>query len=339
MSIQKLSKKIRIIESRAILLGKHIACDGSTIDRPISTISHAHGDHTKQFESALSHCEGVLMTSETKDLLVAERGIWLLRRRNLISLDYEKPFTFDNESIRLYPVTHMLGACQVLFENTDGTRIVYTGDFNYPNTPVPEADVVVMEATYGHPQDMRKHGSKFLINKLVSLIIEELEKQKPVYIFAHRGKIQCLMGILNDANIHVPFLAGQEDLKWAEVYQKYGVNVGKIYQMGTKEVSEIQKSKQPFVSFHRIGSLVPEAENHLRIRTSAFMAKEDFYQPRENYYVVALSDHADFNGLIEYVKQSKAKLAITDNTRGGKALELAKQIKKRLSIEAKPLPY
>lgn len=339
MSIKKLIKKVRITENGVVLLGKYIACDGSIIDRPISIISHAHGDHTKQFESALSHCEGVLMTSETKDLLIAERGNWLLRRTNLINLEYEKPFTYRNYTIKLYPATHMLGACQVFIENTDGTRIVYTGDFYYPNTPVPEADVVVMEATYGHPQDVRTHSHKFLINKVVSLTKQELERQKPVYILAHRGKIQCLMGILNDANVNVPFLAGLEDFKWAKVYKKHGIDVGTIYQLGTKEAVEIQKSNQPFVSFHRIGSVVPEAENHLTIRASAYMAKEDLYQPRKNYYVVALSDHADFSGLLEYVEKSGPKLVITDSSRCGKAITLAKEIKKKLGIDAKSLPY
>ena len=339
MSIEKLSEKVRIIKSGAILLGKYIVCDGSTIDRPISIISHAHGDHTKQFESALSHCESVLMLPQTKDLLVAERGNWLLRRRNLVGLNYEKTFNLKHGTIKLYPVTHMLGACQVLFENRDGTRIVYTGDFNYPNTPVLEADVVVMEATYGRPQDARTLSNEFLINKLVSLAEEELERQKPVYIFAHRGKIQCLMGILNDANIHVPFLAGREDFKWAQVYKKHGANIRNVYQRGTEEAFEIQKSNKPFVAFHRIGSVVPEAENHLTIRASAYMAKQDFYQPRENYCVMALSDHADFNGLIKYVEKSGAKLVIADGTRSGKAHTLAEEIKKRLNVEARSLPY
>ena len=338
MSIQKLLKKVRLTESGVILLGKYIACDGSTIDRPISIISHAHGDHTKQFESALSHCESVLMTPATKDLLIAERGDWLLRRRNLIGLDYKKLFTYEDEKIKLYPVTHMLGACQVLIENRDENRIVYTGDFNYPNTRVLKADVVVLEATYGAAQDVRTHGNEFLINKIVSLTKEELERQKPVYIFAHRGKIQCLIDILNDTNIHVPFLVKREDFGWAQIYKKYGANVQNVYQRRTQEAFEIQRSQQPFVSFHRIGSVVPEAENHLTIRASAWMTKEDFYQPRENYYVVALSDHADFNGLIKYVEKSEAKLVITDGSRSGKAQTLAKEIKEKLDVEAKSLP-
>jgi len=338
MSAKGLNHKVSISKTRAILLGRYIACDGTTIERPIAVISHAHGDHSEGFESALASCDAVLMTPETRDLLIADRGNWLLRRRNLVGLPYRKPFTHKDETITLYPATHMLGSCQVLFENKDRTRIVYTGDFNYPNTPVLDADILVIEATYGDPNDVRTHDRKFLIDKVVSITEEELERQKPVYILSQPGKIQCLMSILESADIDVPFLALRKDIKMAEIYNKYGVNVGNVCEIGTREAFEIQKTNQPFVSFRRIGSRVPEAEKWLSIRVSACMAREDVYQPRKNYYVVALSDHTDFNGLLEYVKNSGAKLVVADSSRCTKAVTLTKEIKKRLGIDAKPLP-
>lgn len=341
MSIEELLSKVKIIGDKngAILLGKYIACDGSTVERPISVITHAHGDHTKQFESALSYCESVLVTPQTRDLLIAEKGNWLRRRTNLIGLPYNKTFHYKDERVTLYPVTHMLGACQVLFENGDGTRIVYTGDFNYPNTQVLKADVVVMEATYGQPEDVRTRSNDVLIGKLISLAKEELQRNKPVYVFAHRGKIQCLTGKLSDSGICVPFLLLKQDLEWALVYSKHGVNIGNVCQQRTKDAYEIMKRNEPYVSFHRIGSNVPEAENHFTVRASGWMAKQDFYQPRKDYCVVALSDHADFNGLVEYAKKSEAKLIITDGSRSGKAQTLAKDIEKRLGVKARSLPY
>jgi len=51
---------------------------------------------------------------------------------------------------------------------------------------------------------------------------------------------------------------------------------------------------------------------------------------------VALSNHADFGGTLEYVRATRARYVITDNTRGGKAYELASALKSRLGIEAQP---
>ncbi|HML02483.1 MAG TPA: hypothetical protein VK487_03815, partial [Candidatus Bathyarchaeia archaeon] len=59
----------------------------------------------------------------------------------------------------------------------------------------------------------------------------------------------------------------------------------------------------------------------------------------EKEYVLALSDHSDFNGLLQYVEESKPKLVITDNFRAGDAQVLAQEIQKRLGIKSLSLPY
>ena len=58
----------------------------------------------------------------------------------------------------------------------------------------------------------------------------------------------------------------------------------------------------------------------------------------EEEYVIALSDHSDFDGLIEYVRRSRPKLVITDNFRIGYAETLAREIHKRFGISAMALP-
>jgi len=55
-------------------------------------------------------------------------------------------------------------------------------------------------------------------------------------------------------------------------------------------------------------------------------------------YVIALSDHSDFDGLMEYVRRSKPELVITDNFRVGHAERLVKEIRKRFGISAVALP-
>jgi hypothetical protein len=50
---------------------------------------------------------------------------------------------------------------------------------------------------------------------------------------------------------------------------------------------------------------------------------------------VALSNHADFSGTLEYIRATKAKYVVTDNTRGH-AAELAQEVTRRLQIPARP---
>ena len=75
--------------------------------------------------------------------------------------------------------------------------------------------------------------------------------------------------------------------------------------------------------------------------TKILLSGWEFGQPckrvGEESYLVALSDHSDFNQLIEYVERSKPESVITDGYRGN-AKTLATEITKKLGIPAKPMP-
>jgi putative mRNA 3-end processing factor len=77
--------------------------------------------------------------------------------------------------------------------------------------------------------------------------------------------------------------------------------------------------------------------HNARICVSGWEFHKPYRQIGEREYLVALSDHSDFDGLIEYVKRSRAKQVITDNFRSnGDAL--AKEINKRLGVCAVGMP-
>ena len=50
----------------------------------------------------------------------------------------------------------MLGAVQVLVELEDGTRVGYSGDFQWPIEDVIQVDALVVDSTYGKPANVRK---------------------------------------------------------------------------------------------------------------------------------------------------------------------------------------
>ena len=74
------------------------------------------------------------------------------------------------------------------------------------------------------------------------------------------------------------------------------------------------------------------------ITLSAYMSRMDtpIVEYSENSFSIALSDHADYEGTLEYVRATGAKKVLTDNTRGGHAVELALALKRELGIEARP---
>ena len=112
--------------------------------RTFAFISHAHTDHARRHKEAL-------LTPQTLALIPEER-----RPRGWRMLGYDEPMRRGGATLTLLPAGHMLGSAQLLFEH-DGIRLLYTGDLKLRQpgsrtpTPIPSADVLIVESTYGRP--------------------------------------------------------------------------------------------------------------------------------------------------------------------------------------------
>ncbi len=328
--------KASITRKGAVLLGKHVACDSHDEHRPLRVVTHAHYDHLTGLEQSLRKCQAVVMTPPTRDLLAALRGPLFPFVGNVKALNYGETLMHDDERLTLHQADHILGAAQVLVEDEEGARIVYTGDFRISNTPVLEADILVLEATYGNPFQVRPF-QKVVGTALVSLV-ESALKIGPVYIFGYHGKLQEVMQILHANHVDVPFLAPEKIFQISKVCERHGMRVGKVLSTMGDEAKEIVGRNESHVAFYHMNSKRHVGRDAFRISVSGWEFSFPRRQIAPNEHVVALSDHADFNQLIEYVRESRPKMVITDNYRVGGAKSLAREIEKRLAIPAKALP-
>lgn len=336
MKIEDLIQRVSITRDKAILLGKNLACDGFDSRCEIGVISHAHGDHTQGLHSSLHFYGSILTSPETRDLLIADEGRSLQRWRNLIPQPYRKPFKYNDERITLYPATHILGSVKTLLEQADGTRILYTGDFRMPQRPI-RANVIVIEATYGDPKMRRFYGKEFVVRQLIRLVRQEIKKG-PIQIHATRGKLQEIMESLTNVDVHVPFLMPRKTCGWAMVYKQYGKNVGECLPLGTGEALEIQRSEGPYILFYTLGSKMLDFRKYFCLKISGREPQIPYKEVTKNYHVLTISDHADLKELLVFIKRTRAKLVFIDGTRDGDAPKLAREIKRRLGIEAVPQP-
>ena len=112
--------------------------------RRFAFISHAHTDHARRHKEAL-------LTPQTLALIPESR-----RPRGWRMLGYNEPMRRGPATVTLHPAGHMLGSAQLFLEH-DGTSLLYTGDIKLrqpggiPPTHVPKADVLILESTYGRP--------------------------------------------------------------------------------------------------------------------------------------------------------------------------------------------
>lgn len=328
--------KASVTQKGAVLLGKHLTCDAHDETRPLRIVSHAHADHLVGLDQSLRKCKKTLMTPATKDLIDVLRGPLLLMSGYVETLDYEKPFQYEDEKVTFFKADHILGAAQTLVEDAEGTRIVYTGDFRIDETPILEADVLVIEATYGDPSCKRLFTAD-VRSQLVSLVEKGL-KQGPVYVFGYHGKLQEIMQILHEAAIKAPFITSEKVFHVSKVCEKHGMNLGRLMLPSEEETWQLLREDAPCVAFCHMNTSGKIGQGSFRIIVSGWEFNTPIRQTGSNQYIVALSDHSDYDGLMEYVRQSKPKQVITDSYRVGHAEVLAKQIREQLGLSAEAQP-
>jgi len=331
-----MSLKATVTAAGAVLLGKYIACDAFDEVRPLRVVTHAHSDHMLGLQESLENCEAVVMTPATRDLIDVLKGPLFLMAGEAKTLRYEEEFTYGDERLTLHYVDHILGAAQVLLEDNEGIRILYTSDFRLPETPIVESDVLVMEATYGNPSRVRPF--KKSVESILLSLVEQGLKKGPVYLFGYYGKLQEVMQILHRDGVRAPFVVPEKVFRFSKICERHGMRLGRYLLSSGEEAQLMMQKSAPYVAFYHMGSRRYVGKDALRICMSGWEFEGPYRRTAENEYVIALSDHSDFKGLIQYVKESKPKLVITDNYRVGDAEALAREIQKQLNIPARPLP-
>ena len=142
-------------------------------------------------------------------------------------------------------------------------------------------------------------------------------------------------------DIKCPFLISGLNKKIADIYKKYGRHLDEYFNFESQIGQEIIKNNE-YIAFIDTSNFQNEKsylkKPSLRISLSGWIFNKPFVKIGKNYYSIALSAHADFNELIQYIKNCGAKFVITDNFRLGSAHALSDYLNKSLKIKSLPLP-
>ena len=333
-----LSGKAEVSERGAVLLGDSVACDAFDADRPLRIVTHAHADHLGGLRRSLRCGKRVLMTAATRDLIGVVNGSLPLDDGGIEVVEYGEPVHCGGERVTLVKADHILGAAQVMVEDAEGGRVAYTGDFRVDGTePLLDCDTLVVEATYGSPSFRR--AFKVDVRELLVSMVEKRLRHGTVYVFGYHGKLQEVMQLLHGADVRVPFVMPERVFRVSKVCEAHGMQLGCLALSTEKDGRELLDENLPCVAFYHMNArrsvgLVGSS----RICVSGWEFHSPCRQIGEREHLVALSDHSDFDGLIEYVRRCKPKRVVTDNYRVRHGATLAKEIKKRLGISAVAMP-
>lgn len=167
-------------------VGQRIVADARSAAGDVNVVSHAHADHT--FRSTPGT---VVCSAETAAIAAARNGT-------------EFEFVEKAPGVDLVPAGHVVGSRAALIDGTDGRRYCYTGDFSTRDRCYLEgfdpgsidADVLVMETTYGHPR-YRFPPQDELEAEIRDWIVDT---RGPLFLFGYSlGRAQKLQWLASEA--------------------------------------------------------------------------------------------------------------------------------------------
>jgi len=267
--------------------------------QPRGFISHAHADHIARHELALA-------TRATARFYHHRLG----DQHRVREMKFGQPIEFGGLQLSVYPAGHCLGSAMLLARN-DRQSLLYTGDFKLgPSATsepaeVPKADILVMESTFGRPK-YRLPPREHAIDQLLETVTSTLAKEKTPVIHAYAlGKSQEVTKLLTDHG----FAVLQHPLIYAtsQIYLELGVDLGNLAEYVEKPLAgqvvvTLPRSMRKF--------RLPGLEHTVSIATTGWAV-----DPNTKYrwgvdVAIPLSDHADFDELVETVRRVEPREVI-----------------------------
>lgn len=283
-------------------------------------ISHAHADHFIGMKSKAQKYS----TFETRKIFESLYG------KSVVNFnDIKLNKTIEIGKIKVTPLNagHMLGSTQFLITLPD-TSILYTGDINYLDTLTTkkaesvECDILVMEATYGDPSYTFPDRENIYAN-IVQWTLNVIKKGfTPVFRSYTAGKAQELVKVFNIyTNLNV--ITSERISKVNKIYSESNIDL-KYNEVG----SETNRQSSVFITSRSNDIYL---EKYVRAIVTGWAIRMN---TRETA-AFPLSSHADFNQLVEFVKDSKAKTVYSFT---GFTDLFSNHLRKRLGIKSIPLP-
>ncbi|MFA5382803.1 MAG: hypothetical protein WC356_06560, partial [Candidatus Micrarchaeia archaeon] len=277
----------------SILLDEDIKIGLENSGGNILYLSHAHSDHLRSPRKK----KGVIVSKESFDLANWEE------RYN--------PIRLNPKGITLFNAGHILGSTQLMAETNEGL-LVYTGDFKLRDglttkgAEIRNCDTLIIESTYAQPGIVfPEYGSVYAE---ISNWVKRNKHNTLLFGGYSLGKSQEIIKILNDYCGVIP-LVDEKVEYFCKIYEKHGIKLNRIL-LGTREADEVMRD--PFVA------VMPQ-----RIVNRRFAYKLSYALNREVLCAVAsgqflmrpmsidkgflLSDHADFNDILNYIEQAEPK--------------------------------
>lgn len=263
-------------------------------------VSHAHSDH-------FARNDEFIVTPGTAALI----GHRYRPKGRIVEQHFGETIRFDDFTLTLHPAGHILGSAQALIEHR-GHRLLYSGDFKLSASQTaepcqtPEADTLIVESTFGDPYYVFPDPGE-VITGILNFCHNALARGETPVLFAYSlGKGQEVLRALTGAGFAIALHGTTHGI--TEVYSRLGVEFPVHDHLERCELANTVLICPPQVRRAAIYQSIR------RPRTAMVTGWAVDPRARWRYRVDAafcLSDHADYNDLVEYVRRVNPKRVYT----------------------------
>ncbi len=213
------SEKTQVLLDYGVLFGRPPGFPMHVPPKEVDALflTHAHLDHSGAIP--IFHIQGkkpvygTQVTFDLAELLLSDfihlSGYYLpfeyveLRStmRSCVNLKYGEPITLGDLSLQLLDAGHIPGSAQVLIE-TDGRRLLYTGDYNSMKTRLVRAaekgygelDAVIIESTYANEEHSdRGNLERNFVERVVDVVEKGGTVLVPAFGVGRSQEIACVL--------------------------------------------------------------------------------------------------------------------------------------------------
>ena len=289
-------------------------------------VTHAHADHAYAFKNP----ERPKYATEETGRLLGAMG-W----RHLENLEPVKAggkVSLGDMEVRVHNSGHVLGS--VMYEvHTPGGSVLYTGDlctestFTMDPAPPVECDILVVETTFGAPMfsfPKREDVAVEIYNWAVNTV---LGGAIPVFKTDSIGNAQEIISILNQYT-NLPAVTARSATPVTQVYRELGYGLDSVDARSSEGQDLLESGKCAIVAPKGSKLAAGNTEEALASGWAILMGKKRA--------AFALSDHADYRGLMGYVRRCKPKRVLTFHG-GSMTKDFYKHVRSSLGIPAAPL--
>ncbi|NJK39281.1 MAG: ligase-associated DNA damage response exonuclease [Oscillatoriales cyanobacterium RM2_1_1] len=293
----------------------------------LALITHAHSDHAR------SGCQKYMATEISAGILHKRLGETI----NLTGTQYGEPLRLGETQVSFHPAGHVLGSAQIRVEH-QGEVWVVSGDYKRCADPTcAEFEVIpcntfITEATFGLPIYHWETGAQ-TCQEIYDWWQGDLDRPSLLFCYAF-GKAQRVLAELCHLTNQMVYVHGAIQ-GLTEIYRRVGVEM-----VPTAPISEQPRS------YKFKGDLILAPPSAYRSNwmkrfpqpqtafASGWMAVRGARRRRGYERGFVLSDHADWQGLVQTVRQTGAQTVYVTH---GQSQVLSRYLQEVEGVNAQPL--